>query len=82
MNKSKRVSWWDKKYGKECVCGITKARLRPGSGADGLSYIIKLECGHCFYRTALQAWVGSFQYKSPTCPMCRREFDPVIVKLK
>lgn len=73
--------WWDKKYGKNSICGITKTRLRPGKDKNGKSYTIKLPCKHYFYRKALIEWLfksksdlyDDNKYKT-TCPLCRKEF--------
>ena len=54
--------WWDKKYGKDKICPINHTRLRPRKKG-----VIKISCGHTFYRTALKSWLKNSQ----TCPMCR-----------
>ena len=69
------VKWWDKKYGKESVCGITRTRLRPGKNLEGYTYCVFLKCKHGFCRSALKKWVTIGG--STTCPMCRKYFDPM-----
>lgn len=71
--------WWDKKYGKNSICSITKTRLRPGKNKHGQSYSVYLNCGHGFYRSALTKWVLANPLEIPTCPSCRKYFDPLIV---
>jgi len=68
----KKPLWWNKKYGREALCAITKTRLRPGKNKKGLSYAIYLPCQHGFCRSALVKWV--LQNKN-TCPLCRAEFQ-------
>lgn len=57
------VEWWDKKYGKNAICGITKTRLRPGKNKNGISYIITLPCNHSFYRKPLINWINKSKKK-------------------
>lgn len=73
--------WWNKKYGKDKICGITHIRLRSGYNKKGLTHVIFLNCKHGFYRSALKNWVETFAYKTtyPTCPLCREQFDPILV---
>jgi hypothetical protein len=67
--------YWSKKWGKDKICGITHSRLRPGKNKRGISYTIKLNCNHSFYRSVLLEWVKSFINKGdPTCPLCRVPF--------
>ena len=63
--------WYNKKWGKDKICGITFSRLRPGENYYGLSYTSKLSCGHCFYTKALIEW----SKKNNTCPLCRKQFN-------
>lgn len=71
------MHWWNrKKYG--CICPITHTRLRHGTNKYGLSYSVFLKCNHGFNRRALAFWVLSNHLETPTCPMCRREFDFLI----
>ena len=70
--------WWDKKYGKQSICGITQTRLRPGINKQGKTYTIRLKCKHTFYRSALQKWGNSFQTYVP-CPLCRKKFNKYII---
>lgn len=75
-------TWWNhKKYGKDSICPITRVRLRSGKNKQGVSYTIFLPCKHGFVRSALIQWVGSQNGELPPCPMCRKEFDPIIVFL-
>ncbi len=76
------MPFWDAKWGKDAVCAITQTRLRPGKSSDGYSYVLSLDCGHRFYRSALIEWVQQ-QFDNDldaTCPLCRktiylREFE-------
>ena len=72
-----KKSWWNKKYGKDKICGITHTRLRPGRDRFGRTYVVYLNCKHGFYRTPLMEWAINSP-NNPTCPLCRKEFDPVI----
>lgn len=69
--------WWATKYGKDSICAITKARLRPGKNKKGEPHCVFLSCKHGFYSSALYSWVIS--QTVPTCPLCRREIT--IVKI-
>lgn len=62
--------YWNKKWGKNSICGISHARLRPGSNKQGVPYCVFLPCKHGFYLSVLQVWY----HKHNTCPMCRTEF--------
>jgi hypothetical protein len=73
------MQWWNKKYGKKSLCAITQTRLRPGKNKYGLTYCVYLNCKHGFYRSALMNWVLSNPIEIPTCPLCRKEFDPICV---
>jgi len=68
--------WWDKKYGKDKICGITRIRLRCGKNKVGKSVTVYLKCGHGFYRSAIKNWVYA-QKGNSTCPLCRKEFDSI-----
>jgi hypothetical protein len=70
--------WWEKKWGKDKICGITLTRLRPGSDKFGIPYSIYLPCGHGFYTQALLEWV----INKETCPMCRKNFKFLEVVFK
>jgi hypothetical protein len=74
-----KTPWWSKKYGKGKICAITNTRLRQGKNKYGQPYSIFLGCKHGFNRVALMSWVLTKTYECPTCPLCRREFDPLIV---
>lgn len=73
------MPWWNKKYGKHSICAITQSRLRPGKNSDGLSYCIFLPCKHGFYRSAITNLVISTSQEILKCPLCRHEFDPILV---
>lgn len=60
--------WWNKKYGKESVCAITKTRLRPGNS-------VFLKCKHGFCYNALKQWVSM---GNKTCPLCRKEICKIL----
>ena len=63
--------WYNKKWGKDKICGITFSRLRPGENYYGLNYTSQLSCGHFFYTKALIEWAK----KNKTCPLCRKNFN-------
>ena len=65
--------FWKEKWGKEHICPITYSRLRPGKYKNGLSYVIKLDCGHRFWRKALIEWM--LKSKNFSCPVCRKKID-------
>lgn len=65
--------WWDKKYGKNNICAITRTRLRPGKNKLGYPYSFFLYCGHGFVRTALINMIKRQEYR---CPLCRKNFNP------
>lgn len=68
----KNKSWWEKKW-KNAKCGITLGRLRPGKNSAGKSYVVKTNCGHRFFRTALAEWCLKCQddILPMSCPLCR-----------
>lgn len=70
-------SWWNKKWGSGHLCGITRARLRPGKDTSGRPYVTRLECKHAFYTKALDEWIQRCPMDPATCPCCRK----VIVKV-
>lgn len=72
------MPWWNKKYGKDSICAITQGRLRPGKNTDGLSYCIFLPCKHGFYRSAILNLIVLNDNEIPKCPLCRKEFDPIL----
>lgn len=76
MPMEREKPWWDKKYGKNSTCAITRTRLRPGKNKYGQLRSVFLSCKHGFSRRALQEWIVSSP--KPTCPMCRKKFDPLI----
>lgn len=67
--------YWDKKWGKNAICGITFCRLRPGRYKDSYSKCIFLKCGHGFYTRPLFKWI--YSSVNPKCPMCRKEIDMI-----
>ena len=69
-------SWWDKKWNKSKICGITHSRLRPGKNKYGTPYVIHIKCGHSFYTNALLEWMrmSTTNSNTTTCPLCRYEF--------
>ena len=72
----KKIPYW-KRVWKDKECGITNTRLRPGKNKYGLSYSIFLNCKHGFYRKVLVEWVKNCPKEEPTCPLCRRIFNPL-----
>lgn len=61
--------FWDKKWGKDSICGITLTRLRPGKDSEGRNHVYTISnCGHMFYRKALIEWIAN---DNETCPTCR-----------
>ena len=58
---------WKTKWGKNAICPISQTRLRPGCNKDGFTHVIKIKCGHRFYRKALYKWYDT----KPYCPICR-----------
>lgn len=69
------MKWWNKKYGRNSICGITHSRLRPGKNKHGESHSVYLDCKHGFYRSVLKLWVLTKPGAYSTCPICRRKFD-------
>ena len=63
------MTGWSKNWGRDKICPITQTRLRPGSDRNGNKYVIKISCGHRFYRNALNKWL---KYAN-NCPVCRKE---------
>ena len=61
--------FWNKKYGKDAICPISRTRLRPGKNKDGITHIITIKCKHIFYRKAINKWLEN----NSTCPVCRTE---------
>ena len=70
--------FWSKKWGKDKLCGITLSRLRPGKNKLGYKHSIYLSCNHGFYRKPLIKWIIECDIKNPTCPTCRKIFNPII----
>lgn len=77
MLNEQRRQWWDKKYGKDNICPITRNRLRSGKNKQGQHRTVFLKCKHGFNRRALQEWVISSH--ECRCPLCRVTFNPIIV---
>ena len=76
MSCENKKPWWNSKWGKDKICGITHSRLRPGCNKFGLSYAVTLKCGHSFYRKPLVMWIGKCG-NVPTCPICRKSFKAI-----
>ena len=72
MSELKRA-WWDAKWNKDNICGISHARLRPGKTKSGIPYTIQLNCNHRFYTNCLLHWM-SVKKGEVRCPCCRRPF--------
>ncbi len=70
------MSWWDRKYGKNRVCGITLKRIRPGVDKDGYKKFLFLPCKHGFDRIAILTYI--FNTTEYSCPTCRKVFNPLI----
>lgn len=68
--------FWDIKYGKDKICGITLMRLRSGKNKYGKSYVVFLPCKHGFYRSALK---NAMDKGLKSCPLCRGKFDVSII---
>jgi len=68
------TNWWNKKWGKDKICGITHSRLRPGKNKNGVPHVIVLDCKHAFYTSAILEWVKSYNKKDIPCPCCRKNF--------
>lgn len=64
-------AWWDKKWGKNSICGITFKRLRPGRDEYGFRKCTFLHCGHGFYSESIISWIMNQPGDITTCPMCR-----------
>lgn len=81
MSRNSKKPWWNKLYGKDCICPITRTRLRPGRNKYGQKRSVFLKCKHGFERQALEDWVHTNISMGimPTCPMCRSKFDISIV---
>jgi hypothetical protein len=78
----RRKQWWEKKWGKDKLCGITHTRLRPGKNKHGLPYIVTLKCKHSFYSNALIEWCKYCANDEPTCPCCRTVFNALDIIIK
>jgi hypothetical protein len=65
------TTFWNKKWGKESLCGITHSRLRPGGYSDGTPRCIFLECSHGFYIKPLFEWIREKGRENAKCPLCR-----------
>lgn len=77
-----RKHWWEKKWGKDKLCGITHTRLRPGKNRNGISYTVTLKCNHSFYSKALIEWCKHCTSEEPTCPSCRASFNVFEIFIK
>ena len=69
----KKKPFWNKKWGNDKICAITRTRIRPGKDKNGISYAIHLSCGHYFYRKAFIEWYAKNNDK--ICPLCRKNID-------
>jgi hypothetical protein len=78
----RRKQWWEKKWGKDKLCGITHTRLRPGKNKNEIPYIVTLKCKHSFYRTVLIEWCNYCTSDEPTCPSCREVFNVLDIFIK
>jgi|TARA_B110000259_G_scaffold188246_1_gene245905 hypothetical protein len=67
-------TYWNKKWGKEHICGISFSRLRPGKNTKGVYYTTTLKCGHRFCTYPLLNWVKTNLSINAKCPLCRKEF--------
>ena len=74
-NLRNRAAWWDKKWGRDKMCGITHNRLRSGTDKKGHPYVTWIGCGHGFNTNALIKWTMHCLSKSDfaTCPICRKK---------
>lgn len=68
-----KPAWWDSKWNKNNICGISQARLRPGKNKNGIPYTIELPCKHRFYTSCLLHWMR-VNHTKVTCPCCRQPF--------
>lgn len=66
--------WWNKKWGSESMCSITYTRLRPGKNKNGVRKTSSLKCSHRFCTKSLLEWIKNCP-NTPTCPICRKEFE-------
>ena len=73
MSSKTTSSWWDSKWNKDNICGISHTRLRPGTNKNGIPYTIQLPCKHRFYTNCLLHWMRINPHKA-TCPCCRQSF--------
>lgn len=73
MSSRNTVAWWDSKWNKDNICGISQIRLRPGANKNGIPYTIQLPCKHRFYTNCLLNWMRVNPAKV-TCPYCRQLF--------
>jgi len=72
--KAEKKSWWDSKWNKDNICGISHARLRPGKSQSGIPYTIQLKCNHRFYTSCLLHWMEINGDGEVSCPCCRNPF--------
>lgn len=74
--------WWNKKYGKDSICAITRTRLRSGKNKKNEKYSVFLPCKHGFVRSALFEMIKTDIDRNAiehNCPLCRQTFDPIII---
>ena len=79
--------WWSKKWGRDKICGIRQARLRPyriethpetGEKIRVKNDIMTLNCGHRFYQKEWLQWIPVSQKLNNgkiICAMCRQEWE-------
>lgn len=67
--------FWNKKWGKQSICGITHTRLRPGAYEDSTPRCLFLQCGHGFYTRPLFEWIKTKGENNSVCPLCRMKID-------
>ena len=65
------TNWWNKKWGKDQICGITHNRLKCGVNKNGIPFTSELNCKHRFQTNALLEWMKI----NSTCPLCREPFN-------
>ena len=47
--------WWEKKWGKDQICGISYNRLKCGTNKNGVLLSTTLKCNHRFCTEPLSA---------------------------
>jgi len=59
--------WWEKKWGKDQICGISYNRLKCGTNKNGVLLSTTLKCNHRFCTEPLLKWFSI----NNSCPICR-----------